>query len=97
MSTLLDRNPVLDLGSYKTLENEELAARIASVRAQLGPQLLILGHHYQQDEVIAHCDLRGDSYQLSQLAAARFSRLQQRCAKSIRYIVAHMHTTGDRK
>ena len=70
MSMLLDRNPVLDLGSYKTLENEELSARIAAVRAQLGPQLLILGHHYQQDEVIAHSDLRGDSYQLSQLAAA---------------------------
>jgi quinolinate synthase len=31
---------------------------------------LILGHHYQQDEVIAHSDLRGDSYQLSQLAAS---------------------------
>jgi quinolinate synthase len=30
---------------------------------------LILGHHYQQDEVIAHSDLRGDSYQLSQMAA----------------------------
>ena len=70
MSTLLDRNPVLDLGSYKTLENEELSARIAAVRAQLGSQLLILGHHYQQDEVIVHSDLRGDSYQLSQLAAA---------------------------
>src|SRR5262245_66584171 len=36
----------------------------------MGPRLLILGHHYQQDEVIAHSDLRGDSYQLSQLAAA---------------------------
>ncbi len=70
MSTLLDRDPALDLGSYKTLENEELSARIAAVRAELGPQLLILGHHYQQDEVIAHSDLRGDSYQLSQLAAA---------------------------
>ncbi|GIX00095.1 MAG: quinolinate synthase A [Pirellulaceae bacterium] len=34
-----------------------------------GSQLLILGHHYQQDEVIAHADLRGDSYQLSQMAA----------------------------
>jgi quinolinate synthase len=36
----------------------------------LGPELLILGHHYQQDEVIALSDLRGDSYQLSQQAAA---------------------------
>ena len=36
----------------------------------MGRELLILGHHYQQDEVIALADLRGDSYQLSQLAAA---------------------------
>lgn len=70
MSTLLDRNSLLGLGSYKTLDNAELSARIAAVRSQLGSQLLILGHHYQQDEVIAHADLRGDSYQLSQLAAA---------------------------
>ena len=35
----------------------------------VGSRLLILGHHYQQDEVIALADLRGDSYQLSQLAA----------------------------
>ena len=31
----------------------------------MGRRLLILGHHYQQDEVIALSDLRGDSYQLS--------------------------------
>ena len=35
----------------------------------MGSELLILGHHYQQDEVIEHSDLRGDSYQLSQMAA----------------------------
>jgi len=35
----------------------------------LGDSLLILGHHYQQDEVIEHTDLRGDSYQLSEMAA----------------------------
>jgi quinolinate synthase len=40
------------------------------VRESLGSKLLILGHHYQQDEVIAHSDLRGDSYQLSQMAAS---------------------------
>jgi quinolinate synthase len=36
----------------------------------MGPRLLILGHHYQQDEVIALSDLRGDSYQLASLAAS---------------------------
>lgn len=59
----------LDLAGYKTLENDQLAERIEAARRQLGDQLLILGHHYQQDEVIAHSDLRGDSYQLSQMAA----------------------------
>lgn len=55
---------------YRTLSNEELTARIQGVRERLGARLLILGHHYQQDEVIALSDLRGDSYQLSQMAAA---------------------------
>lgn len=55
---------------YRELANAELQARIESVRSKLGRELLILGHHYQQDEVIEHSDLRGDSYQLSKLAAA---------------------------
>jgi quinolinate synthase len=55
---------------YRELSNEELHNRIAAVRAEMGSRLLILGHHYQQDEVIALSDLRGDSYQLSQMAAA---------------------------
>src|SRR5262245_59683603 len=58
-----------DLATYKPLDNATLAARIQAVRDKLGPRLLLLGHHYQQDEVIALCDLRGDSYQLSRMAA----------------------------
>jgi quinolinate synthase len=54
---------------YKQLANDELQRRIQLVRDHLGRQLLILGHHYQQDEVIALADMRGDSYQLSRLAA----------------------------
>jgi quinolinate synthase len=61
--------PAHELQPYKSLENGELAARIEKVRGQLGKRLLILGHHYQQDEVIAQADLTGDSYRLSQLAA----------------------------
>ncbi|MFN3192082.1 MAG: quinolinate synthase NadA [Aureliella sp.] len=57
------------LSEYKPLSNEELAAKISAAREKLGDELLILGHHYQQDEVIEHSDLRGDSYQLSQMAA----------------------------
>jgi quinolinate synthase len=55
---------------YKSLDNHSLHERIAQVRAEMGKRLLILGHHYQQDEVIALSDLRGDSYQLSQMAAS---------------------------
>lgn len=58
------------LASYKTASPEQLCQRIWAVREHFGDELLILGHHYQQDEVIAHADLRGDSYKLSELAAA---------------------------
>jgi quinolinate synthase len=61
--------PAFELQPYKSLENAVLAARIQRVRDDMGSQLLILGHHYQQDEVIAQADLTGDSYRLSQLAA----------------------------
>ncbi len=64
-----DSAATYELPPYKSLENDELARRIAAVREDLGSKLLILGHHYQQDEVIAHSDLRGDSLKLSQLAA----------------------------
>jgi quinolinate synthase len=69
--SLVTLQPNFPLAPYKSLSNEELAERIAHVRAEFGKRLLILGHHYQQDEVIAHADLTGDSYQLSQMAAAQ--------------------------
>jgi quinolinate synthase len=70
MPVAIEPPPLRELKPYKSLANDELSARIEAIRRQFGPRLLILGHHYQQDEVIAHSDLRGDSYQLSQLAAA---------------------------
>lgn len=69
MTTLIALEPTHELKPYKSLANDELAARIRAVKKELGPRLLILGHHYQQDEVIELADLRGDSYRLSQLAA----------------------------
>jgi quinolinate synthase len=70
MSTISERRADgLPLQPYKSLDNEELARRIQAIRAEMGNRLVILGHHYQQDEVIALSDLRGDSYQLSKLAA----------------------------
>ncbi|QDT67572.1 Quinolinate synthase A [Planctomycetes bacterium MalM25] len=69
MSILAVQPPLDGVKPYKSLPNDELQARIQAVRDELGPRLLILGHHYQQDEVIELADLRGDSYQLSQMAA----------------------------
>jgi quinolinate synthase len=69
MSTVTQPEPKFELAPYKSLENDALAERIRKVRAELGSELLILGHHYQQDEVIEFADLRGDSLKLSQLAA----------------------------
>ena len=43
--------------------------RIAAARAELGSECVVLGHHYQRDEVIRFADYRGDSYRLSQIAA----------------------------
>jgi len=54
---------------YRTRSDQELALAISARRKQLGNKLLILGHHYQQDQVIGHADLVGDSLQLSRMAA----------------------------
>ena len=59
--------------SYMRTSPEELDARIASARVLLGERLVILGHHYQRDEVIKYADLRGDSFKLSQYAASQES------------------------
>lgn len=63
---------------YRSLSDDELKARCWKAKKALGDQLLILGHHYQQDEVIAFADLRGDSYRLASLAAQ---------SKTCRYII----------
>jgi quinolinate synthase len=69
MTTLAVQTTEFPFAPYRSLSNKELIERIANVRKAMGSELLILGHHYQQDEVIAHADLTGDSYQLSKLAA----------------------------
>ncbi len=43
--------------------------RIAAARARLGKSTILLGHHYQRDEVIRFADVTGDSYKLSKIAA----------------------------
>ena len=50
---------------YLGLSDEEMDRRIAAARATLGRRLVILGHHYQRDEVIKFADYTGDSYKLA--------------------------------
>ncbi len=46
-------------------------ARIAAARAALGTDVVLLGHHYQRDEVIRFADFTGDSYKLSKVASEK--------------------------
>ena len=56
--------------AYQELTDEQAVEKIGPVRERLGRSLLILGHHYQRDEVIQFADHRGDSYGLAKKAAA---------------------------
>ena len=55
--------------SFALLEDEECAERIDAAKAKLGGRCVILGHHYQRDEVFRHADFTGDSLKLSRLAS----------------------------
>ncbi|MGQ0812641.1 MAG: quinolinate synthase NadA [Nitrospiraceae bacterium] len=63
--------PVTD---YQTLSADELFSRTAEAKQALGDRVMVLGHNYQRDEVIAHADFRGDSLLLAKLAAERSER-----------------------
>ena len=54
---------------YLRLSADELRERIGAARQELGDRLLILGHHYQRDDIIEFADFRGDSFKLAQQAA----------------------------
>lgn len=54
---------------YTAATDDELASRIGAAKRELGDRLLVLGHHYQRDEVMRWADARGDSFGLSRLAA----------------------------
>lgn len=54
---------------YTKMSADELGPAIAERKRELGSSLVILGHHYQVDEIIAHADHIGDSLKLSQIAA----------------------------
>ena len=58
-----------DFDSYLLVPDNTLDQRIAAAKAALGKDVVILGHHYQRDEVVKFADFRGDSLKLSQQAA----------------------------
>jgi quinolinate synthase len=64
-----ERQPLPD--RYRGLDDAEMDRRIAAARARLGSRLLILGHHYQRDEVIKFADYVGDSFKLSRYCGTR--------------------------
>jgi len=59
------------LEDYFGMSETELSERIEAARRRLGTRLVILGHHYQRDDVVCHADYTGDSFKLAKLAAER--------------------------
>ncbi len=55
---------------YTQLSEIELYNRIESAKKKLGSKLVVLGHHYQRDEIIVHADYRGDSFKLAKDAGS---------------------------
>jgi quinolinate synthase len=56
---------------YWNLEADELEQRIRASRERLGDQVVVLGHHYQREDIVQFADERGDSFALAQYAAER--------------------------
>ena len=68
---------------YLRLSDDEMDARLAAAKRELGERLVILGHHYQRDEVIKFADFTGDSLKLAR------SRGQPRTAEFIVFCGVH--------
>src|SRR5258705_10587565 len=64
-----ERQPLPE--KHLRLSDDEMDARIAAAKKTLGDRVVILGHHYQRDEVIKFADYIGDSLKLSRAAASR--------------------------
>jgi quinolinate synthase len=69
--------------AYLRLSDAELDVRLQAAKAALGDRLVVLGHHYQRDEVIKFADVTGDSLKLSQYAA------QQQSADAVVFCGVH--------
>ena len=68
-STLVWQPPLPPV--YRHLTDAELRLRIATAKETLGSRVVVLGHHYQQDDIVTFSDFTGDSFELSQRAAGQ--------------------------
>jgi quinolinate synthase len=55
--------------NLRSISQDELISRIKKIKSDLGKRLIILGHHYQNVQIVALSDFKGDSFQLSRLAS----------------------------
>lgn len=69
--TIGERRGIKSLDDYLQLSEAETYGRIQAAKRQLGERVVILGHHYQRDDVICHADLTGDSFKLAKMAAEK--------------------------
>lgn len=74
IAPIIERAESCSLDNYLVLPDHSMDQRIAAARRILGTSTIILGHHYQRDEVIRFADFRGDSYKLSEEAARADAR-----------------------
>ncbi|MGH9263338.1 MAG: quinolinate synthase NadA [Acidimicrobiales bacterium] len=81
---------------YIAAKPEQLAAWIAAAKDTLGDRLLILGHHYQREEVMRWADARGDSFGLSRLAADSVAEYIVFCGVHFMAESADVLTRGER-
>src|SRR5258708_39741167 len=81
------------LENYLTLPDHTMDERIAAARKQLGKSTILLGHHYQRDEVIRFADYTGDSYRLSKIAANTDARYVVFCG--VPFIAGRADGRGD--
>jgi quinolinate synthase len=77
--TVPDGAAACSLDHYLVMPDESMDARIAAARAKLGAQAIVLGHHYQRDEVLRFADVTGDSYKLAKAAAESDARYMVFC------------------
>ena len=85
IAPLEERGVSCSLDNYLVLPDNTMDARIAAARRELGSRAVILGHHYQRDEVIRFADFRGDSYKLAK-EAARANRIASEKASRLKAV-----------